>query len=216
MSPPGHRPVLLVEGDGDREAVPLLVRQLFQHIGRPDCTPASRPIRCGDLRKLARPGEIEKFVTYACSRPDGDSALLIIDCDDDCPREVVVDLCRRVQPIAERFDKRVGVALMYREFETLFLYSIQELADRYPDLRWRLEDLDPKRDWTEIRGAKEELRRWMGGATYKETRDQARFVSALDLEVLPERCRPFAHLASTLVWLASEAETGQVYPRISP
>ncbi len=215
MSPPGCQPVLLVEGDGDRQAVPLLVRRLFQQIGRPECMPAPSPIRCGDLRKLARPGEIEKFVTYACSRPDGDSVLLIVDCDDDCPREVVVGLCQRVQPIAERFSKRVGVALMYREFETLFLYSIQDLADHYPGLRWSLEDLDPERDWTRIRGAKEELRRWMSGATYKETRDQARFVSALDLEALQDRCRPFAHLASTIVWLASE-EPGQVYPRIGP
>ncbi len=176
--------------------------------------PAPRPIRCGDVPKLARPGEIEKFVQYACSRPDGDSVLLIVDCDDGCPREIVASLCQRVKDIAKRFEKRVGLALMHREFETLFLYSLRELAEKYPHLPWSLEDLDPERDWTEIRGAKEKLRRCMGGAPYKETRDQARFVSALDLEALVDRCRPFAHLASTLGWLLSRGERGQVYPRI--
>jgi hypothetical protein len=161
-----------------------------------------------------RPGEIEKFVQYAGTRQDGDSVLLIVDCDDDCPREVVVDLCQRVRPIAERFAKRVGLALMHREFETLFLYSLKELAEQYPELRWTLEVPDSERDWAEVRGAKEKLRQRMSTGTYKETRDQARFVSALDLEALRERCRAFAHLTSTLDWLCSEAETGPVYPWI--
>ena len=216
MSQPGCRPVLLVEGPGDRMAIPLLVRLLFQHLGRPDCVPAPRPIRCGDLPKLARSGEVEKFVKYACLRPDGDSVLLVVDCDDDCPREVVAGLCQRVSATAKRFGKRVGLALMQREFETLFLYSLRELAERYPELRWTLEDPDSERDWTEIRGAKEKLGKRMSVGTYKETRDQARFVSALDLEALQERCRPFAHLASTLAWLSSDSARGHVYPHIRP
>ncbi|HYW06032.1 MAG TPA: hypothetical protein VE913_03695, partial [Longimicrobium sp.] len=73
MSRSACRPVLLVEGDGDMDAVPFLVRRLFPETGRPDCMPASRPIRCGDVKKLRRAGVLEKFVEYACRRTDGDS-----------------------------------------------------------------------------------------------------------------------------------------------
>jgi len=209
----GYQPVLLVEGDGDREAVPLLVRRLFSEIGRPECSPAPRPIRCGDLPKLLRTGALEKFVTYACTRPDGDSVLLVVDCDDDCPPEVVGKLSQRAEPIARKFRKRIGIALMHREFETLFLYALPDLAEKFRDLPWELEGWEAGRDWTQVRGAKEELRRQMGGRVYKETRHQVRFASALDLTAVGARCRSLAHLASTLRWLTEDGKSEAVYPR---
>lgn len=210
--PPGSRPVLLVEGDGDREAVPLLVRRLFSEIGKPQCSPAPKPIRCGDLPKLLRDGVLEKFVTYACRRPDGDSVLLVVDCDDDCPPGVVGTLAQRVESIGHQFQKRIGVALMHREFETLFLYAVPDLAKRFQDLPWHLEGWDEERDWTEVRGAKERLRHHMGGRLYKETRHQSSFVSALNLPALEARCRSLSHLLTTLRWLTEEEGTSAVHP----
>jgi hypothetical protein len=204
--------VLLVEGEGDREAVPVLLRALFSHIGRPECSPASHPLRCGDLPKLLREGALEKFVTYACKRPDGDSVLLVVDCDDDCPPNVVDTLARRAAPIGERVQKRIGLALMHREFETLFLYAVPHLAEVFPKIPWKIEDWSEAQDWTEVRGAKETLRHHMGGRLYKETRHQASFVSALDYGTLEARCRSLAHLITTLRWLTGAESLGPVHP----
>jgi hypothetical protein len=201
-----------VEGHGDKEAVPLLIRRLFSEIGRPEYAPAPRPILCGDLPKLLRDGVLEKFVTYAGRRPDGDSVLLVVDCDDDCPPNIVGTLAQRVEPLAHQHGKRVGIALMHREFETLFLHAVPDLAERFSELPWKIESWDANRDWTEIRGAKAELRRFMGGRLYRETGHQARFVSALDLPTLEERCRSLAHLINTLRWLTNEKKAVVVYP----
>ena len=81
-------PVLLVEGFGDAEAVPFMLRRYANHLGFHTFSPAPRPIKTGSLHKLSRPGELEKFITYGCRRPEGDSVLLCLDCDDGCPAEL--------------------------------------------------------------------------------------------------------------------------------
>jgi hypothetical protein len=208
----GSRPVLVIEGDGDKEAVPFLLRRIFPEIGQPEYSPAPRPIMCGDIPKLRKDGVLEKFVEYACSRSDGNSALLILDCDDDCPVEVAKEFTRRVRPIAQAASKRVGIAFMYREFETLFLYSLRLLTETYPQFEWRVQDRDYERDWTEVRGAKGALNSRMRAHYYKETRDQSRFVSVLDLQDLRGRCRSVEHLFRLLSWLSDPATAEIVYP----
>lgn len=212
MSYSACRPVLLVEGDGDLEAVPFLVRRIVPETERPDCMPASRPIKCGDVRKLRRVGELEKFVEYACRRTDGDSALLIVDCDDDCPKEVVGDFSRRIEPIARLAGKKVGIAFLYREFETIFLYALRELSAAHPAFAWKLDEIDLDRDWSAVRDAKGTLNSLMKAHYYKETRDQPRFVANLELGPLRDRCRSVEHLFRLLAWLVDGDSAGYVYP----
>lgn len=212
MSYSACRPILLVEGDGDREAVPFLLRRMFPEVGRSDCFPAARPIMCGEIKKLRREGELEKFVEYGCRRSDGDSVILIVDCDDDCPKDVVKDFSRRVAPVAQAAEKKVGIAFMYREFETLFLYSLRELARANPSFDWKLDGVDLDRDWSAIRGAKGLLNGLMRAHYYKETRDQTRFINSLDLLKLRANCRSVEHLFRLLSWLIDPGVTTHVYP----
>lgn len=215
MSPRGCRPVLLVEGEADRIAVPLLIRRVYPTIGHPGCFPASRPIRCGEIPSLRRPGVLEKFVQYAVNRPDGDSVLLIVDCDDDCPVEVASEFADRVSPIAERADKRVGFVFMEREYEVLFLYGIESVETSYPGRGWAISEEDVQRNWSTVRGAKGALGRLMEQSTYKETRDQPAFTDAVDLDRLRAVCRPYQHLESTLVWMLSDEVGEVVYPNLA-
>jgi hypothetical protein len=212
MSYAGCNPVLLVEGDGDKDAVPFLLRRMFPEMGKPECTPAPRPIMCGEVKKLKRPGELEKFVEYACRRSDGDSVILTVDCDDDCPKHLVKEFSRRADPIAMATRKKVGIAFMYREFETLFLFSLPELAAAHPTFEWQIEGIDPYRDWTLVRGAKGALNGLMRSYYYKETRDQVRFVSNLDLQQLRAKCRSVEHMFRLLDWLTNPASPNLVYP----
>lgn len=207
------RIVLLVEGDGDQAAVPELVRRVSLRLDLHGMQPTSKPIRCGGLERLQREGELERFVTYGCQRHDGDGALLVLDCDDDCPKEAVSAFALRIAPIAQRFSKKIGIAFLRREFETLFLFCVKRICERYPSCDWDPKSFEVNRELEEIRGAKEALARLMRWGKYKETRDQARFVTALDFDLLAQRSRSYRHLESTLRWLAQPPDgTSWVYP----
>lgn len=208
------RPILVVEGDGDRAAVPELLRRIAEHLQTFDMQPAPRPIKCGDVRKIGRPGMLERFVEYACRRDDGDSVLLVVDCDDDCPAKLGPELAARAQPIAKRCSKKVGIVLLYREFESLFLMSFASIRETFADYRWHADTPEAlsRRNLEELRGAKELLRNALRVGTYKETRDQVRFVTALDFDRLYRDSRAFRHLLNTLEWLREGTSSHWAYP----
>ena len=205
-------PVVLVEGYGDRDAVPFLLRRVFGELGAPDCFPASRPIACGDIPKIERIGELEKFTRYACERADGDSVLLMVDCDDRCPKEVGEAFYPRLREIAEWRGKKIGFGFFWREFETQFLYALDDLVTAYPAFGWTLDEDYQSVDWSATRGAKGRLNAMMSTYYYKETRDQARFVSRLDLQRLRRRCRSTEHVFRLLEWLMDDTTADLVYP----
>ena len=65
----------------------------------------------------------------------------------------------------------------------------------------------------EVRGCKEILRRAMGERSYKETRDQVRFVTALDFDLLRAESRSFQRFERMLFWLADcQLGAGSVHP----
>ncbi len=205
------RPVLLVEGDGDQKAVPELIRRVAANNNLSHIVPAGRPIKAGDIKKLSREGMLERFVAYAMSRDDGDSALLLLDCDDDCAVDVAVAFSGRLEAL--HFEKPLGMVLLVREFESLFLFSLSSLRVRFPEYDWA----DNRRDYLtqaeQIRGAKEEISGLMRSRTYKETQDQVRFVTALDWDILDRHSRSFAHLKRTLEWLGGwQHGASRIYP----
>ncbi len=207
-----RKPVLLVEGDGDARAVPFLVRKIAEASGLYDLIPCPSPIKCGEIPKLRKDGQLERFVQYACNRKDGDSVILVVDCDDDCPVATSVEFAARVGLIAQNTTKKVGLAFIQKEFETLFLYSLLELSASYPEHGWQLKEEDAEKDWTTLRGAKGELNRRMKNYSYKETRDQVKFVSAVDINKLVSTCRPALHLQRLISWMYSDVDDSFVYP----
>jgi hypothetical protein len=129
---------------------------------------------------------------------------LVVDCDDDCPVTTSAEFAARANPIAQRFSKKVGIAFIQKEFETLFLYSLRELSVKYSEHGWLLKESDTATDWTSVRGAKGELNRRMKNYTYKETRDQVKFVSAIDIENVVSSCRSAKHLRRLINWMYSD------------
>jgi hypothetical protein len=215
VSAGARKPVLLVEGDGDTHAVPFLIRKVAESSGLHDLIPCSNPIKCGEIPKLRKQGQLERFVQYACQRSDGDSVVLVVDCDDDCPVTTSHQFTERVRVIAERHLKKVGIAFMHKEFETVFLFSLPELSLKYPEHGWRLSRDDNTRDWTTVRGAKGELNRRMKNYSYKETRDQVKFVSAIDFNNLTSTCRSALHLQRLIDWIYCDSTKQLVYPALN-
>jgi len=74
--------VPIVEGHGEKEAVPLLLRRILSSYEMWHWTVA-RPIQVGNLNKLKM--KLPSFIKYALKYKDCAGILIILDLDDGCP-----------------------------------------------------------------------------------------------------------------------------------
>jgi len=165
----------IVEGQGDLEAVPILLRRISQELF------PGKPIQIHPFRiprtKLLKDGELERAVELAARRIGGGAGILILlDSDDDCPAVLGPSLLARAA--RARSDVSVRVVLAHREFESWFLAGAESLRGRRGLQRDLLRPENPEN----IRGAKEWLTaRMPGGQRYVETLDQPALAAVLDL-----------------------------------
>ena len=178
----------IVEGHGEIESVPVLVRRivaeldptLFAHIPQP----AVRTSRS----KLVQPGELEREIEKAARKnEDGGAILILIDADDDCPATLAPTLLKRAQ--AARPDIPIAVVLAKKEYEAWFLAAAEFLRG----IQGLSDTLIPPTDPETIRGAKEWLRKQMEpNRTYSPTQDQLPLTRRFDLKPLVH-APPFAN-----------------------
>ncbi len=202
------RPVLIVEGDGDAAAVPRLIRETLRLHDIYDVGAAPRPKKNVELQKLRRAGELERFVQYAL-RDDGDSVLVVLDCEDFDPIQIGSEFIARVSKLDA--DKKVGIILLKSEFETLFLYCLLEIAGHFPEYRWRPDQLVINGDPEVIRNAKGRISLAMKERAYKPTRDQEKFITALVFDRLRQHSPSFRRFEATLLWLVGHSDRGQQF-----
>jgi len=164
----------IVEGHGEVEAVPLLLRRIAdeQTQGYPEVL---HPMRVPSS-KLVKAGELERAVELAARKcgPDG-GILIVLDCDDGCPAELGPELLARAAPI--RPEQRIAVVLAKREYEAWFLAAASSIAGR----RGLAADLAPPAAPEAIRDAKGWLADRMEGGSYSETTDQAALTAVFDM-----------------------------------
>jgi len=167
----------IVEGDGEVEAVPLLIRRIARE-SYPDVAinVISPPIRI-PRDKLVKADELERAVELAARQAGrGGAILVLIDSDDDCPAQVGPALLERAH--AARTDFPIGVVLAKCEFEAWFLAAAESLRGR----RGLRTDLVRPVDPEAIRDAKGWIRdRMPDGRKYRETLDQPAFSAVFDL-----------------------------------
>jgi hypothetical protein len=178
--------VPIVEGHGEQQAVPALLRRLGLEFRPSLSVKVLRPIRRSRDR-LVLPGELEKDVEYACSMLEGRGAVLILlDADTDCPAALGRELVRRAKTSSQGMP--VSVSLAKTEYECWFLAAADSLRGK----RGLAMDLTAPADPEAIRGAKEWLRdRMPGSRTYRETVDQVALTELMDLN-LARRSPSFA------------------------
>jgi hypothetical protein len=168
----------IVEGHGECEAVPILVRRIADTI-KPGFTPTLLPPLRVPATKLRRGGEIERTVELAGRKLQGRGAIIvIIDCDWEhgCPATDAPPLLQRA--LSARNDTPIAVILAKKEFESWFLAAAESLRGK----RGLAPDIEAPHDPESIRGAKEWLSRRMGsGRAYSETEDQPAFAAMFDL-----------------------------------
>jgi len=186
----------VIEGHGEVEAVPALIRRICNELCDLYAVKTARPVRVTKSR-LVRSGELERAIRLArgTNREQG-PVIVILDADDDCPAILGPSLKSRALAITS--PGTVSIVIPKYEFETWFLASAQSLSGK-SGLR---EGLLPPPDPAAIRGAKQWLTRNMvPGRKYSPTVDQASLVAAMDLTAA-RSCRSFDRLCREIERLA--------------
>jgi len=181
----------IVEGHGDVDAVPVLLRRLLEKAGVFDIG-VGRPIRRSQSELHTQTG-IQNAVKLALLQPECAAILIIFDSEDSCPKELaptILEWARQAAGVRPCF-----VALAYREYETWFLAAIESLRGRcgIQNNATLLPNFESRR------GAKEALEEYMPrNISYHETIDQVKLTANFDLALAYSRSRSFRKLAKCI------------------
>lgn len=173
----GVRIGCIVEGHGECESVPILIRRIACQLDPGLAVQIPHPVRV-TKSKLLKPGELERAVDLAAMSVEGNGGILVIlDSDDDCPAELAPALLARTQ--SARSDLPSAVVLPNKEFESWFLAAAQSLRGR----RGFPEDLESPAQPEAIRGAKEWLSNRARAGVYSSNVDQASLTLVFDFDL---------------------------------
>ena len=181
----------IVEGQGEVEAVPILLRRILDVLGIWDVRIAP-PLRCA-RQKIVQEDSLKRMVSFANSGDDIQATLILFDLDDDCARNLIPSIKRWCAEIAT--DTPCAIVLARREYEAWFLAAIESLRGK----RGIVPDAMPEVDPEAKRGAKEALRlRMPKNRAYNETADQPALTAVFDMETAYRQASSFRKLVSEL------------------
>ncbi len=188
----------IVEGDGEISAVPVLLRRLRDECGAYGLEVGS-PIK-RKRTQLVEKGSLEIAIRLARLQPDCGAILVLLDGDDDCPKELAPRLEEWAKAEARTIPCAVVVA--QREYEAWFLATTESLRGK----RGIRTDASSHPDPESVRGAKEALEGQMvAGGSYAETADQAALTALFDLGTAHSRSRSFRKMVKSFGFLARGA-----------
>ena len=168
----------IVEGHGEVEAVPILIRRIVGQVSPEMTIDVPRPIRM-PRSKLERPQELERNIELAISTAQPPYAVLVLaDSDDACPATLGPELLTRAQQY--RSDVRMAVVLAKHEYESWFLAAAESLRG----IRQLSATMSAPAAPEDVAGAKEWIRRQMpANRTYSETLDQPALTARFDMDL---------------------------------
>lgn len=166
----------LVEGYGEVEALPVLLRRIIEVIAPEKWVDVQRPVRVSRGTMLKK-GEFERYLEFAIRQHQGNGVtLVLLDADDDCAAELGLELRKRAE--AHRPGALVGVVAAVKEFEAWFLAGARSLAGK----RGLPLGLEPPAEPEGVRDAKGWLQlRRTDGLAYGPTVDQPALAAVVDL-----------------------------------
>lgn len=186
------RVIAIVEGDGEVQALPILLRRLMAWQTPDTYCDILYPIRVQKDRFLNKAEEFRRFLSLAALKAGEDGWILILlDADDDCPANKGAEILVNSQAIIPH--RRLSVVLANREFEAWYLASALSI-DGHRGFTAGIvpADFDAERP----RDAKGWLGTRIASGKYRETTDQAGFAAIFDLEQAFCGSRSFRKLCS--------------------
>jgi hypothetical protein len=171
------RIIPVVEGHGECDAVPVLIRRIARDIDPGFVPHILNPLRV-PAAKLKKAEELDRTIKLAALKLQGAGGIFIlVDCDDGCPATEGPALLARAQNV--RPDMKISVVLAKREYEAWFIAASESLRNK----RFLPDTLSCPSAPEEIRGAKEWFSRQMPkGIRYSETSDQAALTAVFDMQ----------------------------------
>jgi Domain of unknown function (DUF4276) len=191
----------IVEGEGDKQAVPALIHKILQAKGLTDVRVA-KPHAFKAFPENKNPTAFLNHLKQATTYAEQDNAHILwtFDCDDDCPIECVRHFNNIIETEKPFIPQNIQLkfAFFVREFESLFLSEANAARE--------ILSISTKRDFPEnaekIRNTKGELSKLLpNGKAYKESRDQLAITKKLNLDILRQNSRCFRHFEKTLLSL---------------
>lgn len=180
----------IVEGDGEVEALPVLLRRMGEWLSPGTGIALSPPIRVRRDRFLNRDAEFRRNLLLAAAKcGDNGWILILLDADNDCPSELGAQLLQRAREHVPH--RRISVVLANREYEAWFLAA----ADSLHGKRGFAFDNPQNFNAEHHRNAKG----WMGDrmtAGYSPITDQPAFSALMDLPQARQNSRSFRKLCS--------------------
>jgi len=181
----------IVEGHGDVQAVPVLLRRLLAEAGVFNIG-VGRAIR-RRLSELHSEIGVQKAVRLALLQPECACVLFLFDSEDSCPKELAPQILGWARQVAG--STPCYVVLAHREYETWFLAAIESVRGKC-GIR---DDATLLPDCERRRGAKEALEDYMPrNYSYHETTDQARLTAVFDMALAYGRSRSFRQMVQSV------------------
>jgi len=191
--------VPIVEGHGDAEAVPVLLRRIFAQV-QAYHVEVARPFRV-KRNRVVKPGELERALLQAArDRTNAASVLVLLDADDDCPAKLGPELLARCQ---QTTNLPVAVVLANKEFEAWYLGAKESLRGLRGIRNSAVAPSAPE----EVRDAKRALSENMEEGRYLEVDDQPALASQVDISLARQRCPSFDKLVREVSNLTSAMGT---------
>lgn len=181
------RTYVLIEGHGEVEAVLNLLTRLANELA-PTLPPFAMPIR---VPNIASDEALARYAEFVRAKHDASALIALRDDEDGCPKVDAPALANRLRALNLPFP--AAAVLAYREYESLFLPCIEQLAGRElpgpggsrPGLR---ADARYEGNFEAKRGVKEWLTTQMpSGRTYKPTVDQLPLTRMVDFAVVRDK-----------------------------
>lgn len=179
----------IVEGEGEVEALPVLLRRLHEWRPGPAYPNPLHPIRVKRNRFLNREDEFRRMLLLA-EKQCGENGwlLILLDADDDCPVSLAADIAKRAKEYIPHV--RLSVVLAKREYEAWFIAAARSL-DGIRGFHCPNElgtDPESKRD------AKGWISTHMSSRSYGEVLDQSAFSARFDFQLAFDNSRSFRKL----------------------
>lgn len=172
----------IVEGHGEVDAIPVLIRRIANEHEIFDIT-IPRPFRIKRNRFDERFDDFERALQLLS--PTCDVIAVVLDADDDCPRDLCLSLLERARLLLNDFP--VSAVAAKSEYEAWLLAAIESLQGR---CGVRADAACPN-NLEEIRGAKGRLEAMMENRIYSETVDQVKLTANIDLGLASRNSHSF-------------------------
>lgn len=185
--------ISIVEGDGEVEAFPVLLRRLNRWLSPEVFVNIGRPIRVHRDQFLRKEEIFVKQLMLASKMcPSPGWIIILLDADDDCPVELAEKIFKKIKVVLP--DRLVSVVLANREYEAWFIAGAISLNGKRGFV---LPKKVPEAEL--LRGAKQWMSKQIPQGAYHEVVDQPAFSALIDLDLTRENSRSFRKLCSD--WL---------------